>query len=339
MESQIYQHHYKHLVFSGGGICGLAHIGGLKALDKAKSFEHIKTFIGSSIGALIAAMCCLDYTPDEMEQIGLSLPFADFKNIEPLKLLTHFGFDSGIKIVNQIREVIWNKTHNTEITLKELYEKTGKVLIITGSCINTGKVLYFSHINTPMVKIYNAIRVSIGIPIYFTAVTYKNKTYIDGAILDNYPIHLLNNANSEDVIGFKLCTQSHLDDDGKPIENMGTYLWKLANCLLGEVERLRNKGCDLYHSNTIKINTRDINSLDFDMDLITKRKLMQIGYDEVMLYLKTKSIEMINFEVEITAESQPNSESENNITEVNTDQDAINPPVENDIRTSQHEQL
>ena len=34
-----------------------------------------------------------------------------------------------------------------------------------------------------------AIRISISMPGFFTPVTIDNKKYIDGAILDNYPIN------------------------------------------------------------------------------------------------------------------------------------------------------
>jgi len=59
------------VVLSGGGAKGLAHIGILKALEKANIYPDYIT--GTSMGSIVAALYSLGYSPDELEQIALNI--------------------------------------------------------------------------------------------------------------------------------------------------------------------------------------------------------------------------------------------------------------------------
>ncbi|MBR5813374.1 MAG: patatin-like phospholipase family protein, partial [Bacteroidaceae bacterium] len=52
------------LVMSGGGAKGLAHIGVIKALEEERI--PIDYVTGTSMGAIVAALYSMGYTPDEM---------------------------------------------------------------------------------------------------------------------------------------------------------------------------------------------------------------------------------------------------------------------------------
>lgn len=54
------------LVLSGGGILGIAHIGMMKALDEHGLLDEIEVAVGTSAGAIMAAMFALGYTPDDI---------------------------------------------------------------------------------------------------------------------------------------------------------------------------------------------------------------------------------------------------------------------------------
>lgn len=54
------------LVLSGGGILGIAHIGMMKALDERGLLDEIEVAVGTSAGAIMAAMFALGYTPDDI---------------------------------------------------------------------------------------------------------------------------------------------------------------------------------------------------------------------------------------------------------------------------------
>ena len=59
------------VVLGGGGMKGLAHIGALKALHRHGIVPD--EYIGTSVGSFIAAMAAGGLSPDQIEDIGLSI--------------------------------------------------------------------------------------------------------------------------------------------------------------------------------------------------------------------------------------------------------------------------
>ena len=55
------------LVFSGGGITGLAYFGVVGALEEHGVLSHVRHIAGCSSGALMALMVCLGYTYEELK--------------------------------------------------------------------------------------------------------------------------------------------------------------------------------------------------------------------------------------------------------------------------------
>src|SRR5438445_77313 len=71
----------KIIVLSGGGMKGIAHIGGLQALDDRDCLTHINTVAGTSIGALIGTLLVIGYTPREIYEFVLHFDIAKMGSI------------------------------------------------------------------------------------------------------------------------------------------------------------------------------------------------------------------------------------------------------------------
>jgi len=56
------------LVFSGGGIKGLAYVGAIKALEEKQLFQNVKRFAGASAGAITAALLAIGMGADELDE-------------------------------------------------------------------------------------------------------------------------------------------------------------------------------------------------------------------------------------------------------------------------------
>ena len=81
------------------------------------------------------------------------------------------------------------KKINPDITLLEFY-KLNKIKFIVGATnIDDFEENYFSYDTTPNIKLFDAIRATISIPIYFTPHKINNKLYIDGGCMNNFPIN------------------------------------------------------------------------------------------------------------------------------------------------------
>jgi predicted patatin/cPLA2 family phospholipase len=79
--------------------------------------------------------------------------------------------------------------YDINLTFKELFEKTNKLLTITTVNISSGKAEYHNYLTEPDLNILLSLRMSTNIPIVFSPIIYKNNYYIDGAFLDPYPFY------------------------------------------------------------------------------------------------------------------------------------------------------
>lgn len=279
----------KKIIFSGGGFKGLSYIGSLKALENNNLLSDIDTLVGTSIGSLISLCISLKYSSDELKEIFISKSFKSLQFLEPLKFYSLFGIDTGIKMVEFIKFLITNKLGNDfeNITLSQLFDKSNINLIITSVCLETQKPVYFNYESDPNLKVYQALRMSMGIPFLYTAIKYKNKTFVDGGIIDNFPIGLFN-MNDSDILGFSLCSESeYIKPKDNKINSLYSYITSIVNCVLTELEfhKLSN-----YKNKIVFIDTSNFNALDFEMNESKKLDLINIGFNYTSEFIKSKNL-------------------------------------------------
>ena len=196
------------LVFSSGGINGLYFIGCLKALEEHLIVEGITKLIGTSAGALCATFIALKYSYHDLREAIMHINTASLLNISLNTIISFtkdLGIENGEKFLKVINVFFIQKLGRDDITFAELYSWNPVHLIISGTCLDTSSLEYFDHINTPQMKVIDALRISISIPLLFTPVTYKGKCYIDGAVLCPYPISNPTIQRDRDkVLGFRI---------------------------------------------------------------------------------------------------------------------------------------
>lgn len=264
----------KVLVFSGGGARGFIYGGVIKALE-----EHnivIQEYAGTSIGSIFVFLLNIGYSADELKSSLYTIDLDTGTNIKLNKLVEHYGFDSGLSIVNHIKDLMQKKNIDANITFDQLYQKTKKKLTVVGTNLSKHCAQYFNYVTSPDLKVIDGIRISIGIPILFTSVLYKGERFVDGGLTDNYPIHLF---NKNDVIGFKL-EHSNLI---RPINSFEDYLHSLIHTTITEIERLKYTDC-ITEKNTLVLKT-DVGTLDFMMKYEERERLFDYGYNESKAFL------------------------------------------------------
>ena len=160
------------LVLSGGGARGIAHLGAIKALEE----EGIRFDVvsGTSAGALIGALYCYGYSPDEILQRIQKTNFYGF-------LRPALNWKGLINIEKASDEI---KKHIPEDNFSSLK----KPLFITATQVNKGKAKVFSK-----GQLIKPLLASSSIPVLFNPVTIRNKQYVDGGITDNLPIKPIKN--------------------------------------------------------------------------------------------------------------------------------------------------
>ena len=261
------------LVFSGGGVKGLYYIGIIKKLEELNILKNINIITGTSIGAFFAALISINFSSKDLIDFVLLFNLSKMKKIKSSNFFSFFGIDDGNNLEIILENMFENKGFAKEITFKQLYDKTKKELIISGVCINEKKCHYFSHKSTPNMNVIKAIRISTSIPIYFTPVLYENKLWVDGAIIDNYPIHLFKNRLNK-TLGIYLSEKKELTS----INNLEDYFICIIESLL---EGLAIKCTNGYENNTIIINSDNINIINTDFSKEKILEFINIGYDAI----------------------------------------------------------
>ena len=205
-------YHFKNLVFEGGGVKGIAYVGAMEVLDKEGILNNIERVAGTSAGAMVAVLVGLKYSAEEVKDVLWHLDFKNFMDksgfflTNTARLLKEYGWYKGDFFRQTMADLIQRKTGNGEITFGELAAtKKYREIYLVGANLSSGLSELFSHKTTPQMKVADAARISMSIPLFFASVKGgKNKEhlYVDGGLLENYPIktfdqvEFIANANS-----------------------------------------------------------------------------------------------------------------------------------------------
>ena len=213
-------YHFRNLVFEGGGVKGIAYVGALEVLEEKGILKDIKRVAGTSVGAMIAVLVGLRYTPEEMRKVLWKLKFTELLDDsfgfarDTKRLIKEYGWYKGDYFRELMADLIKDKTGNGEITFQQLAD-THKFMDIylVGADLTTGTSKVFSKDNKLYkdMSVADAARISMSIPLFFASVKGKNDNhiYVDGGLLDNYSI--------------KTFDKSHLVFDTKNIRRTEYY--------------------------------------------------------------------------------------------------------------------
>ena len=173
---QYFRENFDNFIFEGGGIRGIAFGGALKFADDHDLIKNIIRFAGSSAGSIVAAGLAVGYSGSEIIQILHKTNFEDFKDddkfviFDVYRFINEYGVYKGEKFLEWIGNIFKTKTGNADITFKEVYERYGKELVVTGTNVNRYMTRYFHHRKDPNMPVRLAVRISMSIPVFFKAV-------------------------------------------------------------------------------------------------------------------------------------------------------------------------
>ena len=200
------------LVLSGGGAKGFAHIGVLKAIDKAGI--QIDYIGGTSMGAIIGGLYAVGYSANQIEEIILETDFvALLRDRLPRSSETFFEKESGEKTVISLpvykgkislpRAI--SKGQNVLNLLLELFDvkeesQDFSKLSIPFFCIATdvedGSSVLLESGSLPI-----ALRASSSFPSLLNPVEMDGKLLVDGGIVNNFPVSIMKGKGMDIVIG------------------------------------------------------------------------------------------------------------------------------------------
>lgn len=322
---------FRNLIFEGGGVKGIAYVGAMKILEENRILQKIHRVGGTSAGAINAVLFAAGYSNDETLDILKKLDFNDFKDeswgiLRDMKRLREeYGWYKGDYFREWIGELLKKKIGHADVTFKTLKQETGKDLFVYATNISThfGEVYSIEH--TPRMRVSDAVRRSMSIPLFFKAIRDdREDILVDGGVLNNFPIKLFDrekyledqslkripdyykdvNASfiettpnsspyiyNKETLGFRL-------DSGKEIgifrdgqEPQHTRIENFLDHTIQLVETIldaqnnQHLHSDDWHR-TIYIDTLGVKTTQFDLSDDLKNDLIKSGNDATVEYLK-----------------------------------------------------
>lgn len=204
---------YRNLVMEGGGILGIAYGGALDELEKRGILKDILRVAGTSAGAIQASLVAVGYTAEEISEIIANTPIETFNDDGFVsrgtkRLMSEYGWFKGESFLNTIEKLIGMRTGNPNLTFADLHQLARSYpfrdLYVIGADLSDQKTVIFSFDNFPDMRVADAVRISMSIPLYYKALwadkngkihdspSAENQChlFVDGGILQNFPIDI-----------------------------------------------------------------------------------------------------------------------------------------------------
>jgi len=180
------------LIFSGGGIKSLAHIGVLKVLREHKI--DIAEYIGTSLGSLIAVMAASGMSLEEMEEIAISVRKKKFLTLNVKDLIQKRQKTESIYKGDTFRSFL------DEVLPIQRFQELQKPAFVNAVNINTSQNVFWGSEGHDDISLSDAIYSSCALPGLFEPLEYDGHYYVDGGIGDNLPTDLATERGADLII-------------------------------------------------------------------------------------------------------------------------------------------
>ena len=208
------------IVFSGGGARGIAHLGLLKALEEFGIKASVVS--GTSAGAIAGAFYAAGYSATEILNILKKGHIFSFSNL----LIKR----QGLFAMKGFHDIY------LECFPSNSFDDLQIPLYIAATDILKGELVYFSSGN-----LSHAILASSCLPILFHPVKYNETLYVDGGVMNNFPIEPLLN-QCDIIIG------SYVNWIKKEVDkvNMNNILDRCFHLAMKSSVEQKTHSCDVY---------------------------------------------------------------------------------------------
>jgi NTE family protein len=176
------------LVLGGGGARGFAHVGVIKALEEAGVVPDI--VVGSSAGAVVAALYAGGYSGLELERMAV--------NLDQSALVDFALFGKGWVRGEALRAFINRALGNKAI------QQLAKPFAAVATHAGTGEMVVFNHGETGL-----AVRASSTVPDLFIPPIIEGVEYLDGGLTSPVPVRVARAMGADFVIAVDITRYTH----------------------------------------------------------------------------------------------------------------------------------
>ncbi len=262
-------------IFSGGGTRLSAHIGIIKALQDMNI--EFSTLVGVSGGSIVASLFAKGYSVEQMRELALNTDFKQFTAFSLFRLLREGGLSSGDVFQQWIDEQLEGAT----------FSDMPMALNILATDVNGGGPVLFNRATTPDIKVSEAVRYSMSIPLIFSFKPFKEYLLVDGAILSEDALFEDWQGDGTPSVCFRLqSTMQKRRIIKKNVLQLPQYVGMLIRTFMTAMSREYVNA--RYWHNTVVVNTGEISAVDFSLTPEIKNTLFDLGYSTTREFLPKK---------------------------------------------------
>ena len=265
-------------ILAGGGTRLPAHLGVLGALDELQiEFDNI---VGVSGGSIVASLFASGLSVEKIKRIALTTNYTQFTGFSIVKLIRNGGLSSGDVFEKWVDNHLEGKT----------FSQMNMQLHLVATDVKSGKPVIFNRENTPNMKVSEAVRYSMSIPLVFSFKPFGKHLMVDGSILSEDALHRNWAKDGTPVMCFRLRSEHEYDELKTnrvfPIVN---YITLLIRTFMTAISREYIN--DAFWHNTVVINTGECSGVNFSMTDEEKLQLFKVGYQTALeiVPIKTKA--------------------------------------------------
>lgn len=299
---------FTNLVFRAGGVKGIGYAGAIQALEEKGITDQIVRIAGSSAGSITAVALSLGYSAAQNNQILSNTHFSSFMDgwKNPFRLLRKYGLYKGIAYLEWMKTLINgtvipnapNHGFTGDATFKDFKDAGCKDVYIMATDLNMKTIKEFSYEKTPTVSVAEACRASMAIPAFFPAWKFTNNNpdnhvYVDGGVLDLFPINFFDGDRFTDgkeevndkTMGLYLTnTNQVVKDDQLDYGHFIKWVKDLFGSALNEqIFQFLNTPEQL--DRTVLIDDLGLPGTDFNLSDADQKALVKNGYDATKKWL------------------------------------------------------
>lgn len=266
------------LVLRGGGVKGLAFAGALEVLE---SYYNFTEFVGTSAGAVAAALLASGYDGKELLRLLSRTDFSRFLDrsiaLTPFALIFRSGLYPGHYLRSWLQKQLFEKIERNEIRMHDLPRRA----IIFASNAARGTLTFDSAGARDDAEVAFAVRCSMSIPFLFEPQSDGGSRVYDGGLLNNFPIDKLMEHDVKDFIALYLGTNRVMPQPRRFI------LWELFHIWLGRDEVV---AVDKNRDRVVIIDPTPVKTADFRLSETEKRFLVVQGRAAAMAFVSARKL-------------------------------------------------
>lgn len=250
-------------VFQGGGVKGIGFAGAIQQFERrGYRFMHVA---GTSAGAIAAALLAAGYNGSEISSILTGLDYELFKQKNALAffgrvgsmlgLATGYGIYRADYFEQWLQKLLADRGVHTfaDVRTGSRQREYRYRFQAVAADLSSGSMLALPHdlqdfgLDPDEFPIARAVRMSMSIPVFFQPARLldsmgRQHIIVDGGLLSNYPMWLLDDGKSpaRPAFGFRLLGEGGADDMGyRRIHSFVDYIQSLFKTMM--------EACDNHH--------------------------------------------------------------------------------------------